>query len=345
MNFLARRTLKESEIRPKAIFDEYLALCRRDIERFYADARGFAAVDCPACGSDAIADGGFTKLGFRYEECGACGTLYVSPRPTTAMQEAFARQSEATAFWGTHFYRETLAARREKIFRPRAALIASLVQDGVVPHARRFADIGAGYGILLEEMAREGVFEEVIGIEPAPQLATVCREKGFRIVEEMMEGVEGSSVAADFVTAFEVLEHVFDPVSFLKSCAAALTDEGVLLFTTLTIDGFDLQVLWEASKSIYPPQHINLMSVAGLKALAERSDLEIISITTPGKLDVDIVANAVAEDPSLPIPRFVARLLASDADTRSDFQAFLQRANLSSHVRVLARRRSTTPQS
>ena len=329
--------MKESEIRPKAIFDEYLALCRRDIERFYSNDSEFAHVSCPACEHESVAGDGFDKLGFRYELCASCGTLYVSPRPTPSMQEAFARQSEATSFWSTHFYRETASARREKIFRPRAELIGSLVRDGVVAATKTFADVGAGYGIFLEEIAALGLFAEVVGIEPAPQLADVCREKGFRVVEQMMEDVEGV-LAADILTAFEVLEHVFDPSSFLRSCAAALNDDGILLFTTLTIDGFDLQVLWDESKSIYPPQHINLMSLAGLEAVTRRSGLDIVSITTPGKLDVDIVANAVADNPSLRVPRFVTRLLACGSAMRADFQSFLQRANLSSHVRVLARR-------
>ena len=331
--------MKESEIRPKPLFDEYLALCRRDIERFYGDHRGFAPVNCPACDSSAVGADGFTKLGFRYEVCARCGTLYVSPRPTPAMQETFARQSEATVYWGTHFYRETAEARREKIFRPRAALIADLVRTGVVPRTGVFADVGAGYGIFLEEIAALRLFQDVVGIEPAPQLANVCRDKGFRVVEKMMEEVEGV-LSSDLLTAFEVLEHVFDPATFLGSCAAALSEEGVLLFTTLTIDGFDLQVLWNESKSIYPPQHINLISVAGLQALVNRSGLEIISITTPGQLDIDIVANAVLDNPSLPLPRFVARLLSRDIEVRAAFQSFLQRANLSSHVRVLARRKA-----
>jgi SAM-dependent methyltransferase len=334
--------LREAEIRPKELFDEYLALCRRDIERFYGDDRKFMAVRCPACDSDAVTEGGFTKLGFRYRECAGCRSLYVSPRPTPAMQEAFARQSEATTFWGTHFYRETAAARREKMFHPRANLVADLVRNGVVTRTKTFADVGAGYGIFLEEVAALGLFDEVAGIEPAPPLAKVCREKGFCVIEAMMEDV-GERIAADLLTAFEVLEHVFDPAAFLRACAVGLHEEGALLFTTLTIDGFDLQVLWNESKSIYPPQHINLMSIDGLRTLAERSGLEILSIATPGQLDVDIVANAVTENPSLAVPRFVTRVLTLDSSARAEFQSFLARANLSSHVRVVARRSKAHP--
>ena len=334
--------MKEAEIRPKEIFDRYLALCRQDIDRFYGDSSAFVPVRCPACDRAASGEDGFTKLGFRYEVCGGCGTLYASPRPTPVMQDDFARKSEATAYWGSHFYRETAEARRQKIFRPRAELVASMVKDGAIPAARVFADVGAGYGLFLEEIAALGLFERVVGIEPAPQLAEICRQKGFSVVENMMEDV-GTPLNADALTAFEVLEHVFDPCAFLRSCASALSDRGVLLFTTLTIDGFDLQVLWQDSNSIYPPQHINLMSLAGMKTLAQRSGLEILSITTPGKLDVDIVANALGDNPNLPVPRFVRNLLASGAENRDAFQTFLQRANLSSHVRVVARRQQNRP--
>lgn len=331
--------MKEADIRPKELFDRYLALCRSDIERFFGDDSGFESVSCPACASDRLGTDGFTKLGFRYEECADCHSLYVTPRPSAATQAAFARDSEASRFWSTHFYRETAEARREKIFRPRAELVRQLVTEGEVPRTDTFADVGAGYGMFLEEVSSLGVFERVIGIEPDPGLAGVCREKGFPIVESMMEDLQPGEVNAGLLTAFEVLEHVFDPQAFVAACGAALHDDGVLLFTTLTISGFDLQVLWNKSNSIYPPQHINMMSIDGLSALVSRSGLEVISITTPGKLDVDIVGNALRDDPSLSVPRFARSLVSSSADVRADFQSFLQRAKLSSHVRILARKR------
>lgn len=329
--------MKESEIRPEALFDRYLELSRRDIATFFADHAAFREIRCPACDSKDSREG-FEKLGFHYRVCEQCSSLFLSPRPTEEMQAAYSRQSEAVEFWSTHFYRETADARREKMFRPRAQQVGALAAQGLVPAGGTFADIGSGYGIFLEELKSLDLFGDIVGIEPAPGLAAVCRGKGFRVIEKMVEDVAEGEVRADLATAFEVLEHVFEPVRFLQAAAAVVRPGGILLFTTLTISGFDLQVLWNESKSIYPPHHINLLSVGGIRDLVRRSGLELVEISTPGRLDVDIVSGMAASNRSLPLPRFVESLLASPPSVQEDFQLFLQRSLLSSHIRVLARR-------
>jgi SAM-dependent methyltransferase len=329
--------MKEAEIRPPALFERYLELSRRDIKTFFSDHSGFSEVGCPSCAAPEKTPA-FVKLGFAYQLCDRCGSLYLSPRPSIAMQSEYAQNSEAVRFWSTNFYRETVDARREKMFRPRAELVRQLVNDGIVKAPGLVADIGAGYGIFLEELQRLEIFDRIVGIEPAPGLAEVCREQGFQVIEKFAEDVEEGEIDADLTTSFEVLEHVFEPVDFLRACRRTLRPGGILLFTTLTISGFDLQVLWDRSNSIYPPHHINLLSVDGLRKLVERSDLEVVEISTPGRLDVDIVASALEADRILDVPRFVRALVAQPAEARADFQSFLQRRNLSSHVQVVARR-------
>jgi SAM-dependent methyltransferase len=327
--------MKEAEIRPQKLFNEYLALAEKDVARFFGDQSVFVEVPCPACNSEAFTSG-LEKLGFRYVVCSDCGSLYQSPRPTTDMVNTYYRESAAVKFWGTRFFRETAEARRAKLFRPRAQLVDQWSERVGLTGSRSFADVGSGYGIFLEEVARLGRFEKVIGIEPAPNLAAVCRERGFDIVEKPVEEVEDLQVS--FATAFEVLEHVYDPVAFLESVRRILAPGGLLLFTTLTVSGFDIQVLWEHSKSVHPPHHINLISVNGMRRVVERSGFELLDLRTPGKLDVDIVHNIVTEDPTIPLDRFSRMIvLESDEEVREAFQRFLQENQLSSHICVVAR--------
>jgi 2-polyprenyl-3-methyl-5-hydroxy-6-metoxy-1,4-benzoquinol methylase len=331
--------MKEFEIRPRALFDEYLSVARGDIAIYFSDMAGFEEVPCPACDATA-AEEAFVKHDFRYCTCRACGSLYASPRPTAAMIARYYRESASSKFWAERFFPETAEARRVQIFRPRAEMISQIIKQFGIPAPRVLADVGAGYGIFLEEMQRRGgLLDEIVAIEPSRALAQICRERGFRVIKNPIEEVTPNELRAAVITSFEVLEHVYAPADFLTSIHNLLLPGGLAVFTTLTISGWDLQVLWNQSKSISPPHHLNLLSIEGLEELVQRVGFGVVEIATPGELDVDIVRNMVAENPGLALPRFDSYLLRKrDGGTWQAFQEFLQEHRLSSHVRVVARK-------
>ncbi len=328
--------MKEADIRPKQLFDRYLDLTERDASVLLADRASFVAVACPACGGEGLAS--FIKHGYQYAECRACGSLFLNPRPTAARMDRFYVEAESVRFWSSEFYRVTAESRRAAIFRPRAKMIVEMADRFGLPRGACLVDVGAGYGLFLEEAHAIGRFGKAVALEPAESLAVVCREKGFDVMPKMAEAVAPGELAADMVTAFEVLEHVHDPVTFLAAIARLTAPRGVAVLTTLTASGFDVQVLWDAAKSIHPPHHINLMTTQGLERLVARAGLELVELTTPGRLDVDIVINTLADRPDLPIGRFVSRLLAAPPPTLAEFQSFLAANRLSSHVCIVVRR-------
>ncbi len=330
--------MKEAEIRPQELFNRYLELSLQDVATHFSNQSEFVQVSCPACGSGQE-EPALEKCGFRYALCTDCGSLYVSPRPKAEAIDSYYREGEAVKFWSTSFFKETAEARRERIFRPRAKLVTELTRKALTgsPERAVFVDVGSGYGIFLEEIRALGLFGEVVGIEPAPNLAGVCRDKGFRILEKPAEEVSAEELQASFATAFEVLEHLYDPARFLRALYQILEPGGVLLFTTLTASGFDIQILWEHSKSVHPPHHLNLISVKGMRLLVERCGFQIVELSTPGELDVDIVRNILAENHEIPVPRFVRQIVCNqDEQVANRFQHFLKESNLSSHIRVVA---------
>ena len=329
--------MKEADIRPQALLDEFFRRLKHDADRLAKKRPQFAAVDCPFCGG-AEANHAFEKDGFPYAECRVCASLFASPRPTAEALAEYARTSEAVEYWSTHFYRQTADARRVQMFRPRAVLAADLVRRELVPAQGRFADIGAGYGLFLDEVRARGAFREITGIEPDARLAAICRDAGFAVVERPVEDIPEGTLSVDLATAFEVIEHVFDPLAFLRASARILAPGGLLLFTTLTVSGFDIQVLWDASRSVSPPQHLNFGSILGMERLIARAGLEQVSVTTPGRLDVDIVRNRLLAEPSLPLPRFAATVARADEPARAAFQQFLAEHRMSSHVQCIARK-------
>lgn len=332
--------MKEYEIRPKEIFDEYLKISKHDSDRFFSDHRAFVEMPCPACKSNDT-HFSFKKNSFSYRICNDCATLFVSPRPTEAMINNYYRKSASSKFWAERFFPETAEARRIKIFRPRAQLVSKLISNLKMQKPIVLADVGSGFGIFLQEAQTTGTFDEVVGIEPSVDLARCCREKEFRVIEKPIEKIRGNELQASVVCSFEVLEHLFDPEKFIKGMKRILKPCGIMIFTTLSISGLDLQVLWKNSKSISPPHHLNFLSVEGLKEIIKRCGLEEIDICTPGKLDLDIIRNTMQEMPKLPVPRFIEYVIKQRGQkTLEQFQEFLQANNLSSHARVVARKQT-----
>ncbi len=97
-------------------------------------------------------------------------------------------------------------------------------------------------------------------------------------------------------------------------------------------------MLWENSKIVQPPVHLNFLSVTGVELAARNAGFEVIELSTPGRLDVEIVYNTVTENPRVELPRFVRQLVFhTPQETREAFQHFLQAHRLSSHVQCILR--------
>jgi SAM-dependent methyltransferase len=330
-----REAMKECDIRPEHLLRRYLELSAEDARTYFATAVR-ERIDCVACGSAASVPQ-FEKNGFGYAECSDCGTLFQNPRPPLSAFEAFYRDSASAHFWAHEFFPAVAEARREKIFRPRVERLAALCQQQGLS-VGTLIDVGAGYGVFLDEWRRRFPSTRALAIEPSAPLANECRRKGLEVIESLAETAQGCTGEGDAVACFEVLEHAHDPLRFVRVLAEFVRPGGCLLVSTLGVDGFDIQTLWERSNSIFPPHHINFLSVAGFERLFSRAGLIDIEVITPGVLDVDIVRNALREHPQvLEGQRFMSRLVR-DERLAALFQQFLADNRLSSHVWVMARR-------
>lgn len=103
---------------------------------------------------------------------------------------------------------------------------------------KKMLDVGCGGGILTESLALRGA--EMSGIDMGEAPLKVARlhalETGVSInyrripVEELAEQEAGQY---DTVTCMEMLEHVPDPASIIRACAALVKPGGQLFFSTI----------------------------------------------------------------------------------------------------------------
>jgi ribosomal protein S27E len=288
-------------------------------------------IECPGCTHHA-SETDFEKMGMKYVRCLNCGTSYVTPRPSKADLDNFYEQSEAVRYWDSSVVQPTAEARRQYIVGPRTSWVLETASTYEQDHGI-FIDFYSKYPEYLEQIEKRGSFSQTLtrrSLVSFPQhLSEVIRET---------PELERSSVAV--VSAFEVLERLFDPRAFLARMYEVLENNGLLFLTTLSISGFDLSLLRGTARNLLPPTHLTILSYSGIQHIMNHAGFEIVELSTPGRLDVALVLDALQRDDKLSLPPIVQTILLERGDRIHEaFQDFLQQANLSSHVWIVARKR------
>lgn len=325
--------MKAAHIRPPDLMAAKEQCVEHD-RRLLLDRRNeWHEVSCPAC--DAANSTLFgEKNGFIYVECKSCGTVYTNPRPSEDLLRDMYVNSENYAYWNRHIFPVTEEVRRERIFRPRA--------QRVVDYCHRFGvrggtllEIGAAFGTFCTEVASHKMFERIVALEPTPDLAATCRERGFEVAETSIELYEQKG-AADVVAAFEVLEHIHSPIGFVERCWKILRPGGLLFLTCPNVKGFDLLTLGVSSGS-FDHEHLNYFHPKSVSLLLERARFRICDVATPGRLDADIVRERITLDPELAAmnPFLNEVLVERWSELGEKFQDFLAAHRLSSHMWIV----------
>jgi len=329
--------LTENEIRPDDLMSGQAERFANDVRRLNERESEFVTVPCPACESTQH-DYRFEKYGLSFLGCDDCGTLYISPRPSPEILDWYYANSENYAYWNKHIFPASENARREKIFRPRAQrLVDACKRFGI--DGGTFFEVGAGFGTFAECMRDHKIFEQMVLVEPTPDLSKTCREKGFEVLEQPIEHVDISRYQADVIASFEVIEHLFSPIDFVRSCHGILRSGGLIMLSCPNAWGFDTETLQSKSGAI-DVEHLNYFHPASLTHLLERAGFDVLETTTPGELDAELVRKQVlAGEFDLGDQHFLKRVLIDEWDRLgAPFQQFLAENQLSGHLTVVARK-------
>ncbi len=174
-------------------------------------------IGCPLCeGSGGIP---YHQEGsFQMVRCPECRFIYLNPRPT---KESLFR-----------FYQDYLPEGESSlgawqrmmgpVFKRAANLIRQYKKKG------RLLDVGSGFGFFLSEMRAQGW--EVTGVEISQKAMDYARNVlGLTVHAGPLEKIGFPQSDFDVVSGFYVIEHLPDPMAFLKECYRILKPGGLLL--------------------------------------------------------------------------------------------------------------------
>lgn len=228
----------------------------------------------------------FTKYGFVHNKCFNCGTLYCSPCPTESQLSIFYNTFYSPKLW-TAILLKSDEDRKKVQYRPRVETIVSFLKGFGQPRLNVAVDLGAGAGNFAVCLEETGYFNKIVCLELSADCVEICGQKGF---DSRAGGVEIlANGFADIILMNDLIEHVYDPGNLLKTCFSKLSDNGFLTIATPNCQGFDFILLDEKTGNITPPEHLNYFTPGSLEILLKASGFDLVHMSTPGKLDVEII--------------------------------------------------------
>ena len=216
---------------------------------------------CPICSRHVIS---FVAnvYGWPVHECAACGVGFVWPQPHEELLQSF---------YDAHYWADYMGDERPLYYRPelcshifkRQAQCFDRIMKG--RREARVLDIGSGDGTMLRLLADIG-YKNVLGID--------INETNARRARELL-GVQVEAAAFlafdeggwDAITLWAVIEHLSDPVSYLRHARKLLKPGGMFILMTGDNASAQARVQGVLDMWVYPPEHLFYFTRRSLRSL------------------------------------------------------------------------------
>jgi 2-polyprenyl-3-methyl-5-hydroxy-6-metoxy-1,4-benzoquinol methylase len=240
-----------------------------------AEAAPGAAGGCRLCGAR---DGErlFEKDGYAFVRCRACTLVALDPLPTPAV---LAAHHEASYRDGGYSGFAAAEAVRTAIAEDRLARIRPLAPAGP------WLDVGCSTGAFVAAAARAGL--PVEGLEVSSVAAEAARARGLVVHHAAVEDFAPAAPLA-VVTAFDVIEHLPEPVAFGRRVRAWLRPEGVLAMTLPNIASPTARLMGRQWFYYAAPDHVHYFTPATIRRLLADAGFDAVTVeptTKPLTLD------------------------------------------------------------
>ena len=144
---------------------------------------------------------------------------------------------------------------------------------------KRLLEVGVGQGFFLKQARANGL--EPTGVELNPRAAASARDIGFEVLMDPLDHIRNQmgDGSWDVICSFQVLEHLPDPLPFLRDAAALLRPDGALILSVPNADvAAQLDPLRERDLLDQPPHHMGHWSPAVFRFLPSVLPLALESL-------------------------------------------------------------------
>ncbi len=241
----------------------------------------YHSMECPGCGEIGMrtlfraGDRLYqtTDKYFLVVECRTCRLIRLEPRPTPQELASYyppeywyAPKSGDTASWFEESYRRLVLRDHVKF------VMRAMENSG---HSGPVLDVGCGGGLFLKMLRERGL--AVLGLETSEEAATAAwRRNRVTVVcgDLGSSPIDRGTCAA--ITMFHVLEHLHDPVSYLRSARDLLLPGGRLVVQVPNASCWQFLMLGERWSGVDVPRHLVNYRQGDLESLLDYCGFEVV---------------------------------------------------------------------
>ncbi|MBA2415323.1 MAG: class I SAM-dependent methyltransferase [Geodermatophilaceae bacterium] len=207
-------------------------------------------VSCCVCHIDG--DRVYDLPPFAVVRCPRCRLAFVSPRLRT---EALQAVYDDVGYFEGGVYGSTWSPAMvlQRVWTAgRLGLIRAALSRP--PAGTRMLEVGCGYGLFLAAARQRGY--DVTGVELSRSASRHARDVLDLSVHQGQLDAAVLDGRYDVIAAWDTLEHVPDPVAFLRTARTLLADDGVLVFSTPYFSSLPARLLRTRWWTLKPTEHI-----------------------------------------------------------------------------------------
>jgi len=268
-----------------------------------------------------------TVYDYPYLECAACGHIFLGYQISDASIVEMYQNHADTIYLDNDLF----DIRVNDIAVPKLKYI-----NNYAPPTTRLLDIGAGVGEIVA--AADKIGRHALGVDADPVEVGFAQKRGINVVQTFVTSNNIYSLAEGFnvVTFFNVIEHIKDPLGFLRIVSAALAEDTLVCIevprhpsiSSICNMAFPNMV----HRHIYPPEHLNIFTERSMEIMLRECSLQPVAIWLYGQDFYELVSCAFSESD---VKNSIMNALLN---MTNEFQKIIDKTNLSDFMLVLAKK-------
>ena len=220
---------------------------------------------CNLCGSDQailikerLRD---DDAGSRVYQCSSCSHIQILPRPSEEDDRKFYDNNLQDRSRNKEIDYEKLRNNNRFDSERHVRLIRAMCSK---PDAN-ILDIGSGYGFFINELSSAG-YTNITGIEISSERRSIAMQHtDIPVIDYDINSPDRDIGQYDLITCFHVLEHMADPIQFLKNIRALISDNGIFICEVPNVNELLLETCSAYNDFYWIRAHLNYFNAVTLE--------------------------------------------------------------------------------